>query len=368
MGAHRFRPRLIARRLPPGRVVSAPRCRADSSKTSISPTSTRSPKTTGSRGTAGCGAASSSSGSRRPTRTSSLVEGTLLTDADETPVELGAGGPDEGDERADPTPVDEVRGILEVTRQRYGFLRLAGLESTDGDVYISAAQVRRCELRPGDEVAGPAREPRRGERHRALVHVDTVNGVEPLIEERPLTSTPSRRCFPSSGSRSMAADADVLTRAVDLLAPFAYGQRVLVRAARTLGPHDAAALVRAGRRGRRRPRDRACCSTSARRRRPLGARRCRPPSSRSRPATSRRSSRCAPPSSRSSARAGWPSPAWTRSSSATRSRASPSPPATSAEVKRLFGSGRNLAGGGSLTRRRDRARRRPATRARPSAR
>jgi transcription termination factor Rho len=159
-----------------------------------------------------------------------IVEGTLITDAAETPVELGAGGPEEGDERADPTPVDAVRGILELTRQRYGFIRLTGLESSDGDVYISAAQVRRCELRPGDEVAGPAREPRRGERHRALVHVDTVNGVEPLTEERPLfddlaPTLPEKR-IPLDG-----AAADVLTRAVDLLAPLALGQRVLIRAA-----------------------------------------------------------------------------------------------------------------------------------------
>ena len=53
-----------------------------------------------------------------------------------------------------------------------------------GDVYVSAAQVRRCELRSGDEVSGPAREPKRGERHRALVHVDQVNGHEPLSVER----------------------------------------------------------------------------------------------------------------------------------------------------------------------------------------
>jgi transcription termination factor Rho len=159
-----------------------------------------------------------------------VVEGTLITDADETPVELGAGGPEEGDERADDTPVDQARGILELTRQRYGFIRLAGLEASDGDVYISAAQVRRCELRPGDEVAGPAREPRRGERHRALVHVDTVNGVEPLTEARPefdgLAPTLPERRIPLDG-----ADADVLTRAVDLLAPLALGQRVLVRSA-----------------------------------------------------------------------------------------------------------------------------------------
>ena len=62
--------------------------------------------------------------------------------------------------------------MLDILPQRYGFLRLAGLRPSADDVYISASQVRRCELRPGDEVTGPAREPRRGERHRALVHVD----------------------------------------------------------------------------------------------------------------------------------------------------------------------------------------------------
>jgi transcription termination factor Rho len=163
-----------------------------------------------------------------------VVEGTVITDAEPEPVELGAGGPEEGDERGDATPVDEVRGVLELTRQRYGFIRLQGLEASDGDVYISAAQVRRCELRPGDEVAGPAREPRRGERHRALVHVDTVNGEEPLTEARPvfddLAPTLPERRIPLDG-----AGADVLTRAVDLLAPVALGQRVLVRAASRSG-------------------------------------------------------------------------------------------------------------------------------------
>jgi transcription termination factor Rho len=159
-----------------------------------------------------------------------VVEGTLITDAEEEPVKLGAGGPEEGDERGDATPVDEVRGILELTRQRYGFLRLQGLEPSDGDVYISAAQVRRCELRPGDEVSGPAREPGRGERHRALVHVDEVNGEEPLTEARPefdsLVPTLPEKRIPLD-----RREGDVLTRAVDLLVPLAHGQRVLVRAA-----------------------------------------------------------------------------------------------------------------------------------------
>jgi transcription termination factor Rho len=123
---------------------------------------------------------------------------------------------------------EEVTGVLEVTPQRFGFLRLSGLDEGPDDVYISASQVRRCELRPGDEVTGPARPPRRGERHRALVHVDRVNGAEPQAE-RPrfddLTPVVARRRIPLDG------DGSVLVRAVDLLAPLALGQRILVEAA-----------------------------------------------------------------------------------------------------------------------------------------
>ncbi len=160
-----------------------------------------------------------------------VVTATVLDDSDETPVELGAGDAEEGDERGDPTATDEVRGVLEVTRQRYGFLRLGGLSQTDGDVYVSAAQVRRCELRPGDEVTGPAREPRRGERHRALVHVDAVNGQDPQVEEARPDFEALAPIPPERRITLKEASEDVLTRAADLLAPFAYGQRILVRAA-----------------------------------------------------------------------------------------------------------------------------------------
>jgi transcription termination factor Rho len=123
----------------------------------------------------------------------------------------------------------DVVGVLEVTPQRYGFLRFGGVAARTDDVYVSASQIRRCELRPGDEVAGPARAPRRGERHRALVHVDRVNGGEPLTEGRPAFETltpvlPARRLPLGDASA-------VLTRAVDLLTPLVLGQRVLVMAA-----------------------------------------------------------------------------------------------------------------------------------------
>lgn len=152
------------------------------------------------------------------------VEGTVEDDAAPA-VETDAEGPTDADEAT-----QEVTGILDILPQRYGFLRLTGLEAGEGDVYISASQVRRCELRSGDEVAGPAREPRRGERHRALVHVDQVNGGEPAESARPdfdsLDPIP-----PEKRIRLDGPGAGVLARAVDLLAPVALGQRVLVRAA-----------------------------------------------------------------------------------------------------------------------------------------
>ena len=136
-------------------------------------------------------------------------------------------------EEHDERDAEPVSGILDILPQRYGFLRLKGLESADGDVYISASQIRRCELRTGDEVAGPAREPRRGERHRALVHVDTVNGAEPTEDGRldfdDLTPVPPTRRIPLS--EGLEGEEALLVRAADLLAPLAYGQRVLVAAA-----------------------------------------------------------------------------------------------------------------------------------------
>ncbi len=124
---------------------------------------------------------------------------------------------------------EPVSGVLDLTPAGHGFLRLRGLEPSADDVYVSASQIRRCELRPGDEVSGPAREPRRGERHRALVHIDRVNGGEPPAEAR----ADLAELHPAVPSRRLALAVereDVLVRAADLLAPLAFGQRVLVAA------------------------------------------------------------------------------------------------------------------------------------------
>jgi transcription termination factor Rho len=133
-------------------------------------------------------------------------------------------------ERRD-APTEPVTGVLDVLPQRYGFLRLSGLEAGADDVYISASQIRRCELRTGDEVSGPAREPQRGERYRALVHVDQVNGADPTEEDGRPDFEALTPVVPSRRIRLDPDPADLLTRSVDLLVPLAFGQRVLIHAA-----------------------------------------------------------------------------------------------------------------------------------------
>ena len=110
-------------------------------------------------------------------------------------------------------------GVLDVLSNGSGFLRLDPAGQSRDDVYVSPAQIRRCELRAGDEVSGPVRPPRRNERHPSLVRVETVNGAdaEPP-EERPWFGD----LIPVFPSERLSAPA-----AFDA-APFGKGSRVAV--------------------------------------------------------------------------------------------------------------------------------------------
>jgi transcription termination factor Rho len=79
-----------------------------------------------------------------------------------------------------------VTGTLDILANGSGFMRLDPAGQSRDDVYVSPAQIRRCELRSGDDLSGPVRPPRRNERHPSLIRVETVNGApaEPP-EQRP---------------------------------------------------------------------------------------------------------------------------------------------------------------------------------------
>ena len=69
-------------------------------------------------------------------------------------------------------------GVLDILANGSGFVRVQPGDQSRDDVYVAPAQIRRCELRAGDEVSGPVRPPRRNERHPSLVRVERVNGAD----------------------------------------------------------------------------------------------------------------------------------------------------------------------------------------------
>jgi transcription termination factor Rho len=129
-------------------------------------------------------------------------------------------------DRADDGGESLVEGVVEVLGNGSAFLRIDPPEPSDGDVYVSAAQVRRCELVSGDRVAGPVRTPRRSERYPSLVRVERING-----ESADTVSAGARyEDLPVEypGERFALESKDATLGAIEWLTPFGRGSRVLI--------------------------------------------------------------------------------------------------------------------------------------------
>jgi transcription termination factor Rho len=141
----------------------------------------------------------------------------------------------EQDRDSDDRPADDadadgeertVEGTVELLSNGSGFVRVAPPDPSDDDVYVSAAQVRRCELVAGDKVSGPVRRPRRSERYPSLIRVDTING-QPADEVAEGTRYDELPCgFPTERFDLPGDDANV--QAVAWLTPFGRGSRVTI--------------------------------------------------------------------------------------------------------------------------------------------
>ncbi len=157
-------------------------------------------------------------------------------------VRGGSAGADEsaqGGARADgagepaEAPGRIAAGVVEVLGNGSAFLRVDPTEPSDEDVYISAAQVRRCELVSGDRVTGPVRTPRRSERYPSLVRVDTINGASAdavsdgaRFDELPLDWPRERLALGSQ---------DPTLEAIEWLTPLGRGSRAVIVGERRAG-------------------------------------------------------------------------------------------------------------------------------------
>jgi transcription termination factor Rho len=131
-------------------------------------------------------------------------------------------------------PTEQVSGFLDVMPEGHGFLRPKYTHS-DKDVYISASQIRRFNLRPGDLVEGGARLPKENERYYGLLQVDKINSEDSAkyvsedgkkikrVKFEDLTAIyPNKQVKLETGKLPMSQ------RVIDLIAPIGFGQRGLI--------------------------------------------------------------------------------------------------------------------------------------------
>ena len=151
--------------------------------------------------------------------------------------EEGATDEDAGEDRPEPAGDQVVEGVVELLANGSGFIRLAPPEPTDDDVYISAAQVKRCELVSGDRIAGPMRSARRSERFPSLIRVDTINGrpADEVAEGTRFEDLPA--VFPSE--RFELGSEDPTVEAIQWLTPFGRGSRVVISGPARSGKSEA---------------------------------------------------------------------------------------------------------------------------------
>jgi transcription termination factor Rho len=134
-----------------------------------------------------------------------------------------------------------VEGVVELLPNGSGFVRVEPPEPSDDDVYISAAQVKRCELVSGDRIAGPKRTPRRSERFASLIRIDTINGrpAAELADGVRFDDLPA--AFPNDRFRLGSEDPTV--KAVEWLTPFGKGSRVTIVGQARSGKTEALRLL-----------------------------------------------------------------------------------------------------------------------------
>jgi transcription termination factor Rho len=172
-------------------------------------------------------------------------EGTTDEDAEDRPARRSRSRRSRSrDENREEQPAEDkdrgdkiAEGTVELLGNGSGFLRVSPPDPSDDDVYVSAAQVRRCELVSGDIVSGPVRAPRRSERYPSLIRIDTINGrpADEVSEGTPFDELPAQ--FPTQRF-SLGSD-DATLKAIEWLTPLGRGSRVTITGAARAGKSEA---------------------------------------------------------------------------------------------------------------------------------
>lgn len=131
--------------------------------------------------------------------------------------------------RVRPSDVVEVCGVLDVMSDGFGFLRFENFKPSENDVYVSPTQIRRFNLKTGDEIMGDARPSQDEDKYSPLLFVKKINGdsIEVALKRRPF-----EKLTPIYPKEKLMLDtecsADYTSRLIDVVAPVGKGQRGMI--------------------------------------------------------------------------------------------------------------------------------------------
>lgn len=124
---------------------------------------------------------------------------------------------------------DSAKGVLElVENNNFGFLRGKNYLTSQDDIYVSPSQIRRFNLKTGDEVQGKVRIPKEGEKFKALLYVQKVNGENP---EKAVGRTSFEKLTPIYPNSRLVLEKnsnELSTRLMDIICPIGKGQRGII--------------------------------------------------------------------------------------------------------------------------------------------
>lgn len=122
----------------------------------------------------------------------------------------------------------EVEGILDIAEGGFGFMRFHNFLTSDKDVYVSPAQIRRFNLKTGDIVGGNTRIRSQNEKFSALLFVKSVNGFHPNEAQKRKKFEDLTPIFPNERIHLETPGTGVAMRMVDLISPIGKGQRGMI--------------------------------------------------------------------------------------------------------------------------------------------
>ena len=121
-------------------------------------------------------------------------------------------------------------GTLEILPEGFGFLRSANYNylPCPDDIYVSPSQIRKFNLKTGDNVSGQIRPPKEGEKYFALLKVEMVNFENPEETKDKILFDNLTPLYPNARLSLETAPKEVSMRIMDLLTPIGKGQRALI--------------------------------------------------------------------------------------------------------------------------------------------